>query len=184
MADYPLNSTSVFRNSTWILFEMPFVKVLFSYSGRINRRTFWLKVFLPAGVLGVLFANLPVAFSLGGIIPKIGYGIVLWIVAAGIAKRLHDREHSGWLQLLVLLPATVLIFLFLVMGLAPWMAALGFVAGIIGFWIFVEVGVMRGKFGHNKFGADPFLHEQFDDNRHSGTLWRGCALNHRGADAR
>ena len=129
---------------------MPFVKVLFSYTRRIGRRTFWLKALLPAGVLAILIAFLPSEPTLGSVISKIGYGVVFWIVTAGVAKRLHDREHSGWLQLLVLMPAMVLIFMNLLIGLPPWMAALWFVTAVIGVWIFVEVALIRGKFGHNR----------------------------------
>lgn len=63
------------------------------------------------------------------------YGVVLLLVMigglAGAAKRLHDRDRSGWFQLIVLIPLT----------------------GAI--WLGVEIGFLRGTFGPNRFGPDP-----------------------------
>jgi uncharacterized membrane protein YhaH (DUF805 family) len=50
---------------------------------------------------------------------------------AGLAKRCHDRDRSGWFQLISLIP-------------------------LIGsIWLLVEVGFLRGTPGPNRFGPDP-----------------------------
>lgn len=112
-------------------------KYLFtSVEGRINRAKFW------AGI-GVLIAIAIVAFlidmvagtqeALGGIglfsalatLVSIYFGICLY------AKRWHDRDKSGWWTLITLVP----------------------VIGSI--WILIELGMLEGTRGANRYGADP-----------------------------
>ena len=57
--------------------------------------------------------------------------LVGWISFAISAKRWHDRDKSGWYNLLVLVPF----------------------AGPI--WFLTECGFLRGTVGPNRFGPDP-----------------------------
>ena len=55
----------------------------------------------------------------------------LWCSIAIGAKRCHDRGRSGWYQLI---------------GLIPLLGAL---------WLFVDLGLLKGNAGENRFGPDP-----------------------------
>jgi uncharacterized membrane protein YhaH (DUF805 family) len=109
----------------------------FSFRGRIARRTWWLGYFLP--ILGLSILAFLVDAMLGLVVWPEGGGPVQLIVGlatlvgglAGGAKRWHDRDCSGWWQLVLLIPAI------------GWL------------WNLVAVGFLRGNPGPNRFGPDP-----------------------------
>lgn len=109
----------------------------FSFQGRIARRTWWLGYFLP--ILGLSILAFLVDAMLGLVVLPDGHGPVQLIVGvvtlvgglAGGAKRWHDRDCSGWWQLVLLIPAI------------GWL------------WNLVAVGFLRGNPGPNRFGPDP-----------------------------
>jgi len=114
-------------------FEAPMSlqQILFSFKGRIPRKTYWIWGFLA--LLGfVLFGS----FLLGilGVDPNVGSVIlnllVLWPAFAVTIKRWHDRDKSGWWVLINLIP----------------------IVGAI--WSLVENGFLRGTEGPNRFGED------------------------------
>jgi uncharacterized membrane protein YhaH (DUF805 family) len=77
--------------------------------------------------------------------------VVVSATAVG-AKRLHDRNKSGWwLLLLYGLPG----------GLAGVDRPMGYeiafdlVGTIISIWALIELGFLRGTRGRNQFGSDP-----------------------------
>lgn len=127
--------------------EMTLTKVWFSFEGRISRGTWWMKYFLPVlgisiglsildMILGTTWVIAPADPYTGmpeqstGILSMI-FGLVsIWIGLAAGAKRLHDRDKSGWWQLLWFIP---------VIG---WI------------WMFVLLGFLRGSVGPNRFGPD------------------------------
>ena len=104
--------------------------VLWSFEGRLSRQDYWLRFVLPAfgaiflslfidGIMGFGFITLFMLFPLG------------WSAIAVGAKRCHDRNKSGWFQLINLIP-------------------------LIGsLWLFVNIGLQRGTPGSNRFGPDP-----------------------------
>lgn len=112
--------------------------LLTSFDGRINRGKFW------AGV-GVLFAanilasliDMMLGLQIGsgsqsfGLIGGIVSLISIYLALALYAKRWHDRDKSGWWSLIVLIP----------------------IIGAI--WILVELGILEGTRGPNRFGPDP-----------------------------
>lgn len=112
-------------------------KYLFtSFEGRINRAKFW------AGV-GVAIAAIIVASILDNLLGltygDTSYGIIYTVVSlvfvyfgiALYAKRWHDRDKSGWWTLIVLIPV------------------------IGGLWIIVELGMLEGTRGPNRYGPNP-----------------------------
>lgn len=112
-------------------------KYLFtSLQGRINRAKFW------AGV-GVMFAGAIIAGALDNVlgltIGDLPYGVIyiiysialIWPAITLYAKRWHDRDKSGWWTLIAFVP----------------------VIGAI--WLIVELGILRGTQGDNRFGPDP-----------------------------
>lgn len=111
--------------------------ILFSFEGRIPRRTYWgatllMTVFVAlivAAVIGIGHGKLFEGTSLVILIPP-----YLLFVYCGIAisvKRWHDRNKSGWWYLI---------------GLVPYIG---------GIWVLVECGCLRGTEGPNNYGEDP-----------------------------
>ena len=118
---------------------------LLSFSGRINRGTFW-KINLTAVVLIVLLGvgaailipqiapAMKGAGESGGIVFTIllfaVYGLAIWISLATAAKRWHDLDKSAWFVLLNIIP-------------------------LVGFLAFLYVGCVPGTEGQNRFGDVP-----------------------------
>jgi uncharacterized membrane protein YhaH (DUF805 family) len=106
-------------------------QILFSFKGRIPRKTYWLW-----GVLALLLAGLFLVLLLGilGIkddtVERLVNVVLLWPALAVSVKRWHDRDKSGWWVLINLIP-------------------------IVGsLWALVENGFLRGTEGPNRFGED------------------------------
>jgi len=92
------------------------------FDGRARRQEFWI-FFICSFVVGCVVGWIPVIgwlISLAFFVPSIAVG----------ARRLHDTDRSGWLQLLGLIPLAGLIIL-------------------IVFW------VQEGTPGENKYGSNP-----------------------------
>ena len=110
---------------------------LLSIEGRIPRSAYLLKFVVPYFVLfvvamlldGVLGFSSPDAY--GGPITGL-YGLAaLWPSIATGVKRLHDRNQSGWLYLILLIPIVNFFF-----------------------WL-INMVIMKGTTGANRFGPDP-----------------------------
>ena len=98
-----------------------------SPEGRIGRQTWWI------GVAILFVASLLLGALLGhdGLIP---FFVNMLILVAGIMlhiKRCHDRGKTGWWCLLLLIP----------------------VVGMI--WAIIDLGVLEGEKGPNRFGSAP-----------------------------
>jgi uncharacterized membrane protein YhaH (DUF805 family) len=110
---------------------------LFSFDGRISRRTYWLKSVLIR--YSVVFTVIILTSSLGKantsldkILPILFMPLIAlfyWTMFAGCAKRWQDRGQSGWMQLVALIP-------------------------LIGpLWCMVENGFLQGNKNTNRFGS-------------------------------
>lgn len=141
------------------------MSLLFSFFGRIGRGGFWLGVLAQFLVGIVAMAAIfmlvpmsqmlvlgpdgqPVLDALGQ--PQIDYGnpammpafviyglaalLSLWIFFATSIKRMHDRGRTGWL----VVPMFLLMFV---------------LVGAI--WWLVDLGILEGQEGPNKYGPDP-----------------------------
>jgi uncharacterized membrane protein YhaH (DUF805 family) len=109
-------------------------KILFSFNGRIGRKTFWL--FVVPVVLVSLAVNylslwlLKNEFFWPASILLIAWLVSLcWVMLAIQVKRWHDLDRSGWMVLINAIPY---------LGI---LAALGF------------LGFFKGSVGNNRFGA-------------------------------
>ena len=122
------------------------MKSLFSFQGRIGRKTFWLTALAVWAVyivvaVGIMFASGgfeamtdPQASADVGTINVllIPFAIAwFWLLLALQVKRWHDRDKSGWMVLVNLIPL------------------IGF------FWALVENGFLKGTEGDNRFGPNP-----------------------------
>jgi uncharacterized membrane protein YhaH (DUF805 family) len=101
--------------------------LLFSISGRISRRPFWLVYLLLFAITAapVLFIEARANNSL--VLELIILAPYVWIAICVTVKRLHDMDASGWLSIpVVLIPIAVIL-----------------------------VGSFPGTVGPNQYGPDP-----------------------------
>lgn len=130
---------------------MDFRHLFTNFDGRIGRQQWWIGsiiIFviqlLLAFVLGSVFGaqqtiqtepgGFSASFDLGptgSIVYFIVMLPILWASLALYAKRWHDRGKSGWWTLIAFVP----------------------IIGLI--WIIIELGMLRGTQGPNRYGPDP-----------------------------
>ena len=113
--------------------------LLFSLSGRIRRRQFWLGslIALVFGLVGFFVASFffdPQTGQPG--MPAIAILLLLclasfWMSLALYVKRFHDRDKNAW---------------WLLIGLVPVVGSL---------WLLIDLGCLSGTPGENRFGSDP-----------------------------
>ena len=116
-----------------------------SAGGRCARAPFWIGV-------AVLFSVLAVYEAVSGPTLRLltfwfVYPALLASASCVLSKRLHDRGRSGWWAALVLF-AWVLMW-------PDERGARSVVALPVLLWAAVELGVMSGEQGTNRFGASP-----------------------------
>jgi uncharacterized membrane protein YhaH (DUF805 family) len=159
-----------------------FWQFYFSPSGRISRSQYWLRFMLPYFVIYAVLEIGTIASSassaahgLFSVLQTVFSLVALWPSIAVLVKRIHDRNKSGWLSLLLYVPV-VLFMVLLVTWLAglyiagggtmpeeaPPLGPLGItvillavVSAGVGLWFFIEFGCLRGTVGVNRFGPDP-----------------------------
>ncbi len=109
--------------------------ILFSFSGRIPRRTFW---GASLSVIGIFYAAMCGAMAVLGENSGAFMGLIIllyipmiWCMLAIQCKRWHDLDKSGWWYFISWIP---------------------FVGSI---WFLIETGCLRGTFGLNRYGEDP-----------------------------
>ncbi len=118
-----------------------------SAAGRLPRATFWIGV-------AALFAVSALYEAVAGITLRLltfwfVYPALLGAAACVLSKRLHDRGRSGWWAALVLL-AWVMVW-------PNDQGARGVVAWPVIIWAVVELGVLAGEQGTNRYGPSPML---------------------------
>jgi uncharacterized membrane protein YhaH (DUF805 family) len=161
--------------------------LLFSFKGRMQRLYFWvtsLVVGVVASMVSSTMESIAQSFGFGFIDPDTNafelsvplsvllsvVGVLnLWINYALAAKRLHDRNRSGWWLLAPTVALIVAIaFAFVTLSLPegerePW-NTIGiifvFATVALGLWLVLEIGFLRGTQGPNRFGPDPLAGEQ------------------------
>lgn len=117
---------------------MTFTQKLFSFQGRLRRRDYWLLSFLMIGVMIVVFIlgavmGIDVSRDSGeaALLQLVATLVVLWPSLAVGVKRCHDRNQSGWWLLIEFIP---------IVG---------------GLWALVNLGILDGTRGPNRFGRSP-----------------------------
>jgi uncharacterized membrane protein YhaH (DUF805 family) len=124
---------------------MGFAELFFSGQGRAPR----LPSLIAAAVLVVLAAlyEALVGSTLHWITGWVVYPALFYPGACVLSKRLHDRGRSGWWAALIL--ASVV---------AVWPhpeSFLDFLFFVVLIWAFVELAVMPGEQGANRYGLNP-----------------------------
>ena len=139
----------------------------FSFQGRTNRRRYWetavtifMLFFLVMLVFGEL-SRLPVIGILFGIL-LIGVTVAAYVaVLANGSRRLHDRGKSAWWLLLFAGAPALLSALrgLVTLGGGPDAdgpaALLALITLGFSIWALVELGILKGTVGPNRFGDDP-----------------------------
>jgi uncharacterized membrane protein YhaH (DUF805 family) len=156
--------------------------LLFSFKGRIQRLYWWIGSLVVGVVTGMASSTIEFlarSYGLGvvdadtnqfeptGVLGAllVAIGILnVWINYALSAKRLHDRNRSGWWLVAPTVTLLVAILLALVMFAQPegqrqpWNSAaviFTLATAALGGWLFLEIGFLRGTEGPNRYGADP-----------------------------
>ncbi len=145
---------------------MSMTELLFSFTGRLNRKPFWLTtlaiIVVMLVLVGFIFAYVGGAAAMGGGLGALGGAVLIlivlyipliWIGLALGAKRLHDRNKSAWWLLVFYVLPSVL------QGVGEHAGGLALILGLAGFaisiWGLVELGFLRGTIGSNQYGPDP-----------------------------
>ena len=147
-------------------------KILFSFEGRISRRTFWLAslgVIVAVLVLTVapfLIGNEEWAVLIIALTSQFIWLLSLWPLMAVGARRLHDRDKNGWWLLVYWLVPVALICggMSIILFDDPRTGRTGdFATGAIllfaslvpALFGIIELGILPGTRGPNRYGADP-----------------------------
>ncbi|MGQ0742085.1 MAG: DUF805 domain-containing protein [Alphaproteobacteria bacterium] len=145
---------------------------LFSFHGRATRAQWWLFVLI---LLVFNFVSTTIAvwiFDFPGLFVGLflTLALLLWPALAISGRRLHDRGKSGWWLLLFFLAPIVLSWLKLRLtihlGLAGYAdppleaVVISFATLAIVVWGLIELGILRGTRGENKYGPDPLAHKE------------------------
>ncbi|MFI5408588.1 DUF805 domain-containing protein [Kaistia sp. UC242_56] len=141
--------------------------LLFSFRGRIGRAKYWLWLIGFSSVSGFIFGFFihfirPPEEHIHAILisSSLFYTALLYVCASFGAKRLHDRDKSGWWIALFMLGGPALILASLLakhtVGDLVTLNVIS-IAGTIGLhlWALIELGFLRGTRGENRFGPDP-----------------------------
>jgi uncharacterized membrane protein YhaH (DUF805 family) len=115
-------------------------------TGRLGRTPFWVAGGLVLG-LALLFKGVAGGGILELLIGLVAYPALLFFGANLLAKRLHDRGRSGWWAALILLAVVT------VWPLRFWL--FDALAWLIIAWAAVELAMMPGEQGANRYGPNP-----------------------------
>lgn len=149
---------------------MGLTELLFSLDGRIGRARFWLGlVILTAVSVAATYAILAiVGISQAAVAFSAAVAFALAYPSyAVMAKRFQDRDKPGSLALIGLVSAygMNLLYTFGVFDLekrSPLAQGLDLIIAGIFLWYLVELGLLKGTQGPNRYGPDPSGRHQAD----------------------
>jgi uncharacterized membrane protein YhaH (DUF805 family) len=140
-----------------------FVNLLFGYDDRIGRVAYWLGLAAAWAITIFLSAIADdVTAGTGDIGRYVAFAFIVgtffWIHSAVTVKRLHDRNRSAlWYLVYGIAPIALFIaaiyFYITRVPVPAWTLFALSIAGLI--WVIVELGLMRGTSGPNRFGPEP-----------------------------
>jgi uncharacterized membrane protein YhaH (DUF805 family) len=135
-----------------------------SFDGRINRAKYW------AGTIILAIISIVLGFIIGAIFGPSTFGTILVVLVtlglfypgyAVAAKRFQDRDKPGQTALYGLVPVLIasLLQAFGLTGTPQEPNALGWICTLVtmgvGLWFLIELGILKGTPGPNRFGGDP-----------------------------
>src|SRR4051812_15009328 len=146
--------------------NLDFNRLYLTTDGRIGRAQFWIGFVILAAVAIVLSLIVTLIFGPLAFATKLLLFIMELILAYAcyglFAKRFQDRGRPGNYAAIPVGVYILIAFLTL-LGLAgdAQPNALGVILGIIdlivGVWILIDLGILRGSAGPNEYGPDPVL---------------------------
>jgi uncharacterized membrane protein YhaH (DUF805 family) len=143
---------------------MDFKYLFTSFDGRINRAKYW------AGIVILAIISIVLGFIIGAVFGSSILGAILVTLVtlalfypgyAVAAKRFQDRDKPGVTALYGLVPVLIasLLQAFGLTGTPNNPNALGWICNLItmgvGLWFLIELGILKGTPGPNRFGGDP-----------------------------
>jgi uncharacterized membrane protein YhaH (DUF805 family) len=120
-------------------------ELFLSSNGRLARTPFLVASGVLIGV-AVLYEAIA-GYTLHWLTGWLVYPALLFSGACVLSKRLHDRGRSGWWSMLILIAVV-----------AVWPQPehfLDFMFSLVILWAIVELGVMGGEQGANRYGPNP-----------------------------
>ena len=124
--------------------QLDWAELFFSSTGRLARTPF---VVASAALFAAAYLFLVTPGAVQWLAGWFVYPALLIMGCCLLAKRLHDRGRSGWWA------AIVIIALIAVWPLPS--SFFDFIFAAIVIWAVVELGVMPGEAGANRFGPSP-----------------------------
>lgn len=125
--------------------QIDWTQLFFSSSGRLARTPFLVAAAILIGALAVYDgAAGPVLHWFTG---WFVYPVLVFCAACVLSKRLHDRGRSGWWAALILIAFS-----------SAWplpRGPFGYLGVLVLLWAAVELGVLSGEQGANRFGPNP-----------------------------
>ena len=141
-----------------------FQKDYFSFSGRLNRWPYFLRLIGYFLIFKFLQIVLKIADKINGIVESIAYVLVIITVIAAFifisaqtVKRLHDLNKSGWL---------ILIRLIYHIPIFGWISVIIWICAII-FELYLILA--KGTNGSNRFGPNSLIIEMKADDIEKNT---------------
>jgi uncharacterized membrane protein YhaH (DUF805 family) len=143
--------------------DLDFTYLFTSFEGRINRAKYWAGAVIIL-IIWLIF-GLIVNSILGGVFG--GFLLILALIAlfyafyAVAAKRFQDRDKPGNTALYGLVPAFIanLLAIFGLAGGPEGLNAVGWICALViwgvAIWFLIELGILKGTPGPNRFGGDP-----------------------------
>ena len=145
---------------------MDFNYLFLSFDGRINRAKWW------AGIVILIVINLVLGLFIAAIFGLSTFaGILFTLITLALfypsyavaAKRFQDRDKPGQTALYGLVPLLIANLLqnFGLTGTPEARNAPGWICIIVtlgvGIWFLVELGILKGTTGSNRYGPDPLV---------------------------
>ena len=143
---------------------MDYARLLFGFNGRLNRARYLAVQLALLTVWLLLWFKSP--FHQWQVLHWIAAAALLWINTATTAKRLHDRNRSGWWTIAVLIVNRLsYVYYGLFFGLyfgvdisgarELLLVMFAVTLSVLQTWIIIELFFMIGTDGRNRFGPDP-----------------------------
>jgi len=144
--------------------DLNFKYLFASFDGRINRAKYW------AGTIILAIASIVAGFIIGAVFGSSTLGAILVALVtialfypgyAVAAKRFQDRDKPGITALYGLIPVLIasLLQAFGLTGTPNQPNALGWICTLVtmgvGLWFLIDLGILKGTPGPNRFGGDP-----------------------------
>jgi len=121
--------------------------LFFNAQGRTARTPFLIAAAVLLGLAALYESVIGATVTLHWVTGWFVYPALFYCGACVLSKRLHDRGRSGWWAAVILF-GTV----------AIWPQPVGFfdfLFGLVLVWAAVELGVMAGEAGTNRYGPNP-----------------------------